>query len=122
MHVSLNSTYVALVPKNKNPNSPKDYRPISCCSVVYKIIALVLANRLKSVLPNLIGPSQSAYVHCRSIVHIICLAQELLSQYNRKNISKRCILKIDICKDYDTVDWDFLRDIMSSMGFPTFFY
>ncbi|KAL9661564.1 hypothetical protein QQ045_026388 [Rhodiola kirilowii] len=107
MPVSLSSTYVALVPKNKNPNSPKDYRPINCCNVVYKIIASVLANRLKSFLPDLIGPSQSAYVHCRSIVHNICLAQELLSQYNRKNISKRCILKIDIGKAYDTVDCDF---------------
>lgn len=51
----------------------------------------------------------------------IHLAQELLRKYARKNISPRCILKVDIQKAYDTVDWDFLRDVLCSLNFPSKF-
>ena len=44
---AFNSTSVTLVPKVQNPNSIKEYRPISCCSVVYKCITKILANKLK---------------------------------------------------------------------------
>ena len=43
---TFNSTIVALVPKCRNPNSMKEFRPISCCSVIYKCITKILANKL----------------------------------------------------------------------------
>ena len=51
----VSSTIIALVPKTQIPASQKDFRPISCCNVVYKIITKIIANRLKKVLPNLIS-------------------------------------------------------------------
>jgi hypothetical protein len=52
-----NETCVVLIPKVPNPMSVNDLMPISLCSVVYKLILKVLANRLKMVLPDIIAPN-----------------------------------------------------------------
>jgi hypothetical protein len=52
---AINSTYIALIPKVKDPFGLTYYRPISLCNILYKIIAKVLANRLKKVLPHFIS-------------------------------------------------------------------
>jgi len=71
---SLNSTFLALVPKEEEANSPEKFRPISLCNVIYKIISKVIANRLKPILPGLISEEQSGYVEGRQIVNNILLA------------------------------------------------
>lgn len=58
--VYLNHTNLILIPKKENASCMKDLRPIALCNVVYKILAKVLANRLKVVLPNIILENQSA--------------------------------------------------------------
>ena len=58
MEPDLNYTHIVLIPKIKSPEKMYDYRRISLCNVIYKIISKVLANRLKLILPQLIAPSQ----------------------------------------------------------------
>ncbi|KAK9988042.1 hypothetical protein SO802_028281 [Lithocarpus litseifolius] len=58
---SLNSTFIALIPKIKHPKKVSDFRPISLCNVVYKLISKVVVNRLKKILATIIPESQSAF-------------------------------------------------------------
>lgn len=57
MPLEMNETHICLIPKTKNPQKITEYRPISLCNVTYRILAKVLANRLKKVLPNVISES-----------------------------------------------------------------
>jgi 23S rRNA U2552 (ribose-2'-O)-methylase RlmE/FtsJ len=75
---SINETHVVLIPKSASANSVHDYRPISLCNVLYKIIAKVLANKLKVVLPSIISENQSAFVQGKLISDNILVAYEAL--------------------------------------------
>jgi len=59
---SLNATFIALIPKKNGASDIRDFRPISLLGSVYKILATVLANRLKEVLDQLISESQNSFV------------------------------------------------------------
>ena len=84
---AFNSTCIALVPKSSCHNSIKDYRPISCCSVIYKCITKIIANRLKQFLPVIISGNQSAFIGGRSIADNVLLVHELVKGYGRRSLS-----------------------------------
>ena len=65
---SLNATFLALVPKKNGASNIRDFRPISLVGSVYKILAKVLANRLKEVLDQLISESQNSFVGERLVL------------------------------------------------------
>ena len=54
---SINTTFISLIPKIKSPKKVLDFRPVSLCNVVYKLIAKVVANRLKNFFANKIPDS-----------------------------------------------------------------
>lgn len=81
---AINITLVTLLPKLAHPQTIRDYRPIVCCSILYKIISKTLANRLQHVLDSLVSESQSAFVKGRVIFDNILLAHELIKGYGRK--------------------------------------
>ena len=84
----------------------KDYRPIALCNVNYKILAKVLANRMKKLLPRIISHEQSAFVSRRSITDNILVAFEIIHHMKRKSKGKKgdVAFKIYISKAYDKID------------------
>ncbi|CAN1141001.1 LINE-1 retrotransposable element ORF2 protein [Linum perenne] len=114
----VNSILLALIPKKFNAADMKDYRPISCCNVIYKVISKVLASRLSKVLPSIISPAQNAFIKGRYIGDGILLAHELLKGYNHSGISPRCAMKIDLMKAFDSVEWLFVFETLKAMNFP----
>ena len=116
----LNHTFIALIPKVRKPRTVNEFRPISLCNVVYRIITKAVANRLKKILNVIISPIQIAYVPNRFITNNIIIGYKYLNKI-RLNRSKRqglVALKLDISKAYDRVEWNFLKCIMQKMGFP----
>ncbi|KAL0434434.1 UNVERIFIED_CONTAM: hypothetical protein Slati_2777700 [Sesamum latifolium] len=90
------------VTKVRSPTMVGDFRPISCCNVLYKVITKIIVIRLSVVLDSLISPSQNAFVPGRDISDNILLAQELFTGYNQQRLPPRCALKVDLRKAYDT--------------------
>ena len=74
----INKTNIALVPKTKNPQRMTDFRPISLCNVVYKLILNTLANRLKAIIPHIISENQSAFTADRLITDSVLVAYEVM--------------------------------------------
>ena len=114
----LNATILALIPKKDAAIEMKDYRPISCCNVLYKVISKIIANRLKSTLPQCISPNQSAFVKDRLLVENLLLATEIVKYYHKDEVSPRCALKKDIAKAFDSVHWSFLLNTLRAMNIP----
>ena len=119
MPPKLNDTYICLIPKTKNPQKITDFRPISLCNVMYRILAKVLANRLKKILPEVVNKSQSAFVPRRLITDNVLVAFELMYHINQKRKGKdgQMAIKLDMSKAFDRVEWECLARIMQKLGF-----
>jgi len=116
---NLNKTHIALIPKILQPECVSEFRPISLCNVLYKLVLKVLANQLKLVLPEIISCTQSAFILGRLITYNILAAIETLHSMQTRMWSKTGFMgfKLDMSKTYNRVEWPFLEAIMRRMGF-----
>jgi len=113
---ALNSTFIALVPKEAESHKPEKYRPIALCNVIYKLISKVIANRLKPLLPLLISPEQTGYVEGRQIMDGIILSNEVI--HSLKLLKKPgMLLKLDLSKAFDKLSWHYIQKMLLAFGF-----
>lgn len=105
----INHTFIALIPEIENPVQMNQFRPISLCSTVYKIIAKILVNRLRPLLDKIVSPLQSAFILGRSIHDNILLSYEIMHKFrNLKSKSAGVAIKLYMEKAYDRMKWDFI--------------
>ncbi|KAL5806794.1 hypothetical protein ACOSQ4_029527 [Xanthoceras sorbifolium] len=115
----VNSTLITLIPKIDRPREVSDFRPISLCTSVYKIIAKTIAIRLRSVLGEVISESQSAFIPGRLIYDNAIIGFECMHLLKKKKLGDHgfAALKLDMSKAYDRVEWAFLECMMLRLGF-----
>ena len=118
IHKEVNNSLIVLIPKIQNPTYFNHFHPISLCYVVYKIIAKILVNRLRPLLPKLISPCQSAFVPGRWIAENEVVVQELLHSFKKRKVKGGFLaIKLDLQKAYDRVNWKFLQAVLLNFGF-----
>ena len=113
---ALNATFLALIPKMEGADRLSQFRPISLCNVIYKIISKLMADRLKKGLADLISEEQSGFVAGRQILDGIVIATEVIHSM-AKSKEKAMFIKLDMAKAYDRVRWSFLWRVLSAFGF-----
>jgi len=111
-------TKLILLPKVPNPSHAKDFRPISCCTIIYKCIAKLLCSRLNEVLPHLVQQPQEAFVKRRELLFNVCIWLDIVRGYTRKGISPRCIMTIDLYRAFDLLHCGFIQDLLHHFKFP----
>jgi hypothetical protein len=109
---TLNSTFLTLIPKTDASSSFGDYRPIALCNLCYKLISKIIAIRIKPILSRFLSQEQLGFLKGRQIIDAIGTAQECLHSIKSKK-SKALILKLDLKKAFDCIDWDFIRLILT---------
>ncbi|KAF3777801.1 Transposon TX1 uncharacterized protein [Nymphaea thermarum] len=113
---SLNKTYLMFIPKKRGARRIEDFRPIALCNSLYKVIIKVMVQRMKNILPRLIGISQWAFVKSRVIHDQIAMANELVHLFDNRKEAVACF-KLNISKAYDRVPWRFLHNSLLYLGF-----
>ena len=118
MPKEINSSLIVLIPKLPSPTSFNNYRPISLCNVVYKIISKLLVSKMRPFLHKLISPCQSTLIPGRWIVENQVIVQELLYSFKTTKIKVgQMAIKLDMQKAYDRVSWKFLQVVLRNFGF-----
>jgi len=116
IYAPFNSTFIALIPKREVPESFEDFRPISLCNSVYKIVAKTIAARLKPILSRCISSEQFGFLDGRQIHEAIGVAQETI--HSLKLMKKKgAVVKIDLSKAYDRISWTYIRMLLIHLWF-----
>ena len=100
---NINASFITLLPKCTGLSNFSDYHPISLIGCNYKILAKVLANRLKNVISSMIGVNQFAFIKGRQILDCSLIANEIVNSF-KKNRSGGLLFKMDFEKGFDCVD------------------
>ena len=123
---------IRLIPKTRSPRSLSDYRPISLLNCDYKLMASVLAKRLRPTLVYTLGEHQRGGVPGRYVFDSLCLYRDIIEDTSRKSKIKiirdnrpidygAAIIGFDLEKAYDLVNRDALWQILNVMGYPPAF-
>ena len=115
----LNRTLITLIPKIQSLKTLNNYRPISLCNIVYKIITKIIVARLRPYLDKLVSPLQTAFVPRRKGIDNAIIVQKIIQTLSRKKGKVgNMAINIDLEKAYDKLEWSFIRDMLIRANLP----
>jgi hypothetical protein len=113
----LNYDMISLIPKTKDANCIKQYKPICLLNVDYKWFTKTLTLRLTPLSSKLISETQTTFVPGRYIMEGVVVLMEVLHELKVKN-HQGVILKLDFEKAYDKVQWGFMMEVLKRKNAP----
>ena len=113
-----NTTVISLIPKVTVADQLTQFRPISLCSTVCKVMAILLKKKLKLCVSDIVQRNQVSFVQERLLCENVLLATELVKDFYDQGPTTRGCLKIDISKAYDNPNWDFLMKVLQAIEMP----
>jgi hypothetical protein len=105
-----------LIPKEERVTNTENFRPISFCNVIYKIISKVIAHKLKPILPFIISKEQSGYVEGRKIMDSIILVHDIIHSLKNTRMPGM-LLNLDLSKAFGKLIWHYIKEVLAAFGF-----
>ncbi|XP_055814114.1 uncharacterized protein LOC129883482 [Solanum dulcamara] len=110
-------TNLVLLPKKLVVNTFLDMRTISLSNFVNKIFSRIIHERIEVVLPYIISPEHVGFVQRRSIAENVLLVQEIITKIRKRGKPPNLVIKLDMRKAYDRLEWIYLAKVLRRMGF-----
>ena len=115
----LNRTHTALILKIQGSETLGNYRPISLCNTVYKVIMKIIVARLGPYLEKFISPLQTAFVPGRKGIDNAIIVHEIVHSLRKKKGKLGYMaIKVDLEKAYDKLEWSFIRGMLIRANLP----
>lgn len=116
--VEHNKCFITLIPKVERPETIINFRPITLCNSIYKVVTKILVNRLRPLLDKIVGPCQASFLPGRQASDNIIVTQEILHDLQKKRGKIGGMsFKIDLEKAYDKISWEFLEKTLINFNF-----
>ncbi|KAL3700949.1 hypothetical protein R1sor_018971 [Riccia sorocarpa] len=112
----IRTAVIKMIPKSDNKTKLTNWRPLSVMTLTYKLIAKLMAERLKKLIPALVDTQQAGFIKGRSITSNL-LSLRLGIDWDKMSNQTCMFLKLDFIKAYDRVNQNFLMQVLRTMGF-----
>ena len=111
---------IVCLPRSSDPTTPADFRPITLLNTDYKIMARIIAYRLRPMIEELLHPSQFCGVPGRTIFEAMANVREAIAQAEVKRVPL-CVLSLDFQEAFDRISHQYLFTFLRSYGFSDWF-
>ncbi|KAL0650948.1 hypothetical protein Bca4012_093639 [Brassica carinata] len=113
-----NATAITLIPKIVGADKLNQFRPISLCSTIYKVVARLLKKKIKLFIDEVVQRNQVGFMEGRLLCENVLLASELVTDFHIEGRISRGCLKIDLAKAYDNLSWEFVLNLLKAIDLP----
>lgn len=115
----INNTTIVMLPKIDHLEEMTQFKPISLCNVIYKLVTKTIVNKLRVFLDGCIDNAQVVFVLGRQITDNALIAYEILHSLKIRKGGRQgqFALKLNLNKAYDLVEWGYIKKVMLRLGF-----